>query len=126
MRKDNLADKLLAGRSILIVEDEYFLADDLARAVKSAGGHVAGIVGDCADAIALLKIDRLIDGAILDLNLRGEMSYPIADILRDRGIPFIFATGYDEAAISSGYENVRRLEKPFDASVLAHTLVGTT
>jgi CheY-like chemotaxis protein len=100
------------GRRVLVVEDEYVLAQDLREELERVGAQVMGPVATVADALALLGSGPAPYMAILDINLGGEMVYPVADALRDRDIPFIFATGYDAADIPEAYGNVPRAEKP--------------
>jgi CheY-like chemotaxis protein len=114
----------LAGRRILVIEDEYFLADDIARAMQTAGAEVVGPAGDADEGLALLSEGGRIDAAILDINLHGEMIYPFASLLRSRHIPFAFATGYDKGAIPAEFQDVPHWEKPFDPASLARILGG--
>jgi len=114
----------LAGRWVLVVEDEYFLADDIVRGLEANGAKVIGPVGDVDDALDLIDEAECLDAAVLDLNLRGEMAYPVADVLLERGIPFVFATGYDNASIPARYHSVNRCEKPVDAPKIARALFG--
>lgn len=113
---------LLVGRRVLVVEDDFFIADTLAKALRTAGAEVIGPVGSIDDALDLLEDTDQLDGALLDLNLHGEMAYPVADALRERAIPFTFATGYDEGAIPSRYSDVPFCEKPVGADVLVRAL----
>src|SRR4028118_220513 len=85
----------IKGRRILVVEDEYMLAEDLREELESQGALVMGPVACVADALELLRSGPAPDMAILDINLGGEMAYPVADALRARDIAFIFATGYN-------------------------------
>ena len=101
----------LTGRSILVAEDEYFLATDLNRELRRAGATVGGPVASVERAMALIESAPRIDGAILDINLGGEMAFPVADALRARGVPFVFATGYDQATIPPRFFDVVRCEK---------------
>lgn len=102
------------GRRVLVVEDEYLLAEDLRERLESQGAEVMGPVASVADALELLRDGPAPEAAILDINLQGEMVYPVADELRARGIPFLFATGYDPWAIPEAYQDVLRAEKPVD------------
>lgn len=63
-----------------------------------------------------------IDLAVLDVNLNGKASFPVADILRARGIPFIFATGYSTVGRQTDFRDAPVLSKPFDASRLAQAI----
>lgn len=114
----------LAGRRVLVVEDEYFLADDVARGLEASGAEVIGPVGDIDDALDLIDETEHLDAAVLDINLRGEMAFPVADALLERGVPFVFATGYDSASIPLRYKGVTRCEKPVDAPKIARALFG--
>lgn len=107
----------LRGRRVLVVEDEYYLADDLSRALAEAGAQVLGPVGALADAEAALEAGAF-DCAILDMNLRGEMAFPIADRLESAGIPFVIATGYNSASLPDRFHSCPRVEKPFDSSAV--------
>ena len=109
----------LAGRRVLVVEDEYFIADDIARALRKFGAEVIGPLASRDEALAA-SASGGIDAAALDINLRDEAVYPVADALRERNIPFVFATGYDAASIPEPYRGIPRWEKPFDP----HTLVS--
>jgi DNA-binding NtrC family response regulator len=117
-----MVDQVLRGTRILIVEDEYLLADDLNNALADAGAHVLGPAASVEDATALIEKESAIDAAVLDVNLRGDMVFPLADILRDRGIPFAFATGYDDWALPPRFADAPRVEKPFKSERVADIL----
>src|SRR3712207_954447 len=89
----------LAGRRVLVVEDEYFIADDIARALRKLGAEVVGPLASRDEALDAFSSGQSIDAAVLDINLRGDAVYPVADALRGRKVPFVFATGYDPATI---------------------------
>jgi CheY-like chemotaxis protein len=112
----------LSHRRVLVVEDEYFLADEMARALQTLGAEVVGPVPTRDKALTLLSSDARIDVAVLDINLRGESVFAVADALTERGVPFVFATGYEPTAVPSAYRAVPRWEKPFDAHDLARAL----
>lgn len=114
----------LHGKRILIVEDEYFIASDIKRTLTEAGAIAVGPAGTLRTALALAEQD--LDIALLDLNLDGEYSYPIAQRLRDRAVPFAFLTGYDPWALPAAYADVPRLGKPFSAGQLIHLLSALT
>ncbi|MEX6506578.1 response regulator [Jiella sp. M17.18] len=109
----------LEGRRMLVVEDEYMLADDMALDFKCFGAEISGPVPTIAEARALLDDDGPIDGAVLDINLNGEMVYEFADLLNERGIPFLFATGYDRHSLPGRFKGTLVCEKPVDAAQLA-------
>lgn len=111
----------LAGRRVLIVEDEFFLADDLKRALMEQGAEVAGPVNTLNRAKALASEQQL-DLAVLDVNLKGELIFPFADELRRRGVPLVFTTGYDAEMVPVEYQDVERWEKPFTSHQLVQAL----
>lgn len=111
----------LAGKRILIVEDEFFIAADMMRAVEDAGGEVFGPVGELSAGMALADVEQ-IDAALLDINLGGTLSYPIADMLAKRAIPFVFLTGYDQDARPGAYAHVPSITKPFPNAAILDAL----
>ncbi|SRR5579883_315033 len=111
-----------ANRRILIVEDEYWLAQALLDEFEAIGAAVLGPVPSVERALGLIEREAAIDGAVLDLNLGGVMAYPVADALLQRQVPFIFTTGYENAAIRAKYPAVTSFEKPFAFSTLAEAL----
>ncbi|MGX7703662.1 response regulator [Methylobacterium sp. Gmos1] len=108
---------------VLVVEDEYFIADDISRALIRHGAEVVGPVPTVREARALLDSESL-DLAVLDINLRGELVYPLVAELSRRGVPMVFATGYDVTAIPADYEAIPAWSKPFDYNALADVLPG--
>ncbi|NPU09445.1 response regulator [Bradyrhizobium sp. 83012] len=123
-----MPERSLRDRHILVVEDEYMLADELRCALGDAGGTVLGPVGTVPDALALIRREGRIEGAVLDVNLRGEMAFPVADLLVERGVPFVFTTGYDESIIPERFSHILRCEKPIAVDgivgVLGRMVVG--
>jgi CheY-like chemotaxis protein len=111
----------LAGSRILVVEDECVIVMDMIETFQAKGAEVIGPAASVAAALELAATQK-IDGAVLDLNLRGEMAYPVADLLQARGVPFIFATGYGDDAIPKRYAKVRRCQKPVDPVKIAEVL----
>jgi CheY-like chemotaxis protein len=114
MPTPDVTPQYLRGRRVLVLEDEYWVANYLAQALKDAGAEVIGPAPDARAAFELLTKNRQIDGAVLDINLNGERDYQIADTLAARGVPFGFATGYEAAGLPRRYRNVPHWEKPFD------------
>ena len=104
----------IKGRRVLVVEDEYMLAEDLRNELERQGAEVIGPVASVSDALAAMSGRPDLDAAILDINLGGEMVYPVADALRARGVPFIFATGYAAWAIPESYADVPLCVKPVE------------
>ena len=114
-------DTPLRGKRILVVEDEYFIAKSLARDLQQAGADVLGPVPTVADAMALIDAGS-VDAAVLDVNLRGEMAYPVADALTERRVPFVLATGYSADALPVRYASLPRCDKPVAADALVAAL----
>jgi DNA-binding response OmpR family regulator len=102
----------LEGCRVLIVEDEYMLARDFCEWLQEAGASVAGPTADAAEAAELARREHL-DAAIVDINLGNGPTFELAAKLEARGVPFLFATGYDAAAIPTEHQNAPCLEKPF-------------
>jgi len=114
--------KSLKGVRILVVEDNFLAAEVVRDLLESGGCSVVGPVGRIADALRLAENEAL-DGAILDVNLNGERCFPIALALRQRGVPFVFLTGYDdEAIIPVELRPARRLGKPVSGPQLMAVL----
>ena len=107
-----MAESALHDCRILVAEDEYLIADEFCMELGEAGAVVVGPAGTVEDALQLIASAPALDGAVLDVNLRGETVYPAADLLIERGVPFVFATGYDASIIPSRFGHVARCEKP--------------
>jgi len=114
----------LEGKRILLVEDEYLIVQDMARAFTAAGATVLGPVKSLADALRQVASSGPLDGAVLDINLQGEMVYPLADVLMNRGVAFVFCSGYDDHVIPSRFDGVVRCEKPISPEQVAKALFG--
>ena len=113
--------RTLSGRNVLIVEDEYFIATDLQRALAAAGATVVGPAGNVADGLKLAQ-SQTIHAAILDVNLDGDRSYALADELRRTQIPYMFLTGYDGWSLAPEHRDAPRLAKPFSDTAVIEML----
>jgi CheY-like chemotaxis protein len=115
---------LANGRRILVVEDEYLIAADLAEALEELGAEVVGPVANLK--AALVEVERAgdLDGATLDVTLGQEKSFDVAAILRQRGVPFVFLTGYGDHGLPDQYRDVPRCEKPFDVPSILRAMFG--
>src|SRR5262245_52973145 len=102
----------LRGRRVLVVEDRYLIAEEVARMVREMGGEVLGPAANLHDALALMDGETSIDLALLDVNLAHGDVYPAATELTRRQIPFIFATGYERWVIPSEFKDAAQTEKP--------------
>jgi DNA-binding response OmpR family regulator len=103
----------LESRRILVVEDQYYLATDICEWLTDAGAQVLGPARDAEQACDLLEREA-VDMAVVDINLGMGPSYKLAEELTGRSVPFLFATGYDQAAIPSEFHETPRIEKPFN------------
>ena len=112
----------LEGCHILVVEDEYMLADELQTELSDLGATVVGPAGTIEDAIHLIVSDVRIDGAILDVNLCGESVFPAADALTARKVPFLFATGYDQSVMPSRFADTVLCEKPINIRLITRAV----
>ena len=102
----------LTGRRVLLVEDQMVIAMEIEDVLLELGCVVVGPVGRLEAAVRLAREEAL-DAAILDVNLGGEKVFPVAEALQTRSIPFIFSTGYGEAALPEKWRGLLRLDKPF-------------
>lgn len=112
-----------AAKRILIVEDEILLALYL-EDVLNALGHEIVVHASRVDMAISLARDSDFDFAILDINVAGSLSFPVADILRQRGIPFAFATGYGTEGLKDGYRDALVLRKPYSQHDLEETIAS--
>ncbi len=94
---------------VLIVEDDWLQAADLAQHFSNLGLEV---VGPATSITAGLRLAREADMAVLDINLSGQPVYPIADLLNERGVPMVFYTSYSALAIPERFRFASRLDKP--------------
>jgi CheY-like chemotaxis protein len=116
-----MPESSLAMPRLLVVEDEYLIRMLLEDMLADLGYDVAAAVGSMAEARELAAHGDF-NAAILDVNLDGEESYPVADILAARGLPFVFVTGYGERSLPEPYARHPALAKPFQAEQLKTVL----
>ncbi|MCC6914754.1 MAG: response regulator [Rhodospirillaceae bacterium] len=115
----------LAGLRILIVEDDALVALNLQEFVESLGCTVVGPMGRLAAALDVL--DRVsIDGAMLDINLHGEMVYPLAERLAERRTPMLFCSGYAfTQAVPKRFQDYPQVAKPMVEQTLRTAMMET-
>ena len=116
---------MAAQKNILIVEDEMIVALFIEDLLEELGHKVAGTSARLDDAIARAN-DGGFDLAILDVHLQGEEVFPLADQLAEKGVPFIFATGYGERGIPERLRAAPTLQKPFRPEELADMIEKLT
>lgn len=108
----------MQGSRVLIVEDEMLVAMMLEDMVADMGLVVAGVANRLAEGLSYARSLDL-DAAVLDVNLDGELSFPIARLLKERSVPFFFATGYGAKGLDEEFHSTLVVEKPFNASDLS-------
>lgn len=104
---------ILAGARILILEDEPIIGLALQDMLERQGAHVLFASG-IDEASGLIAAER-IDSAILDVNVHGLQSYPVASLLAERAVPFIFATGYGDRSHPEEFAGIPTISKPYSA-----------
>ncbi|MBZ9677584.1 response regulator [Mesorhizobium sp. ES1-1] len=113
----------LVEAKILIVEDEFLVADDIARYFAGLGAHILGPVATVAEAQMLAEEA---DAAVLDIDLNGASVFPVADRLSELGIPFVFFSAYDRNVIPSRLDHIASLMKPTDRRKIIAALFPDT
>jgi len=112
----------LGGLRILVVEDVLLMAEVIIDQLEECGCDVVGPAAHLAEAEKLAR-ETPLDGAVLDVNLAGERSFPVAAILRERNVPYVFLTGYDdEDVFPAEYRDAPRLGKPFRSQELLEVM----
>ncbi len=114
-------DIAAAGKRVLVVEDELMIRMLLQDMLADLGHTLAGEAGRIEDAVALAKQGEF-DIAILDVNLNGQPISPVVEVLLERGVPFVFATGYGQRGVPEPYRGSPTLQKPFQADALAEAI----
>ncbi|KQO85499.1 response regulator [Methylorubrum extorquens] len=109
------------GCRVLLVEDDYLIANAMDAEFETLGAEVIGPAASVKTALELIAAHEL-DAAVLDINLHEVMRYPVAEALLARGVPFVFATSYYKAALPERYAHVPHCEKPVEPSQLARAL----
>ncbi|ATD67589.1 MULTISPECIES: response regulator [Luteimonas] len=115
-------ERNLAGCRVLVVEDDYSIAAALAEELADQTAIVIGPAPSVERALKLVDEAARLDLAVLDVNLRGEEVYPVADVLAERGIPFVLVTGYDRHTIRARYLQECILEKPVGTAAVLSAL----
>lgn len=111
----------LAGRRVLVIEDESMVAMLIEDTLVGLGCEVVGSASRFDEAVEKAR-SLSFDVAVLDVNLRGRQTLPIAQALAERGVPFLFATGYGEASLPEPLRKVPVLQKPFHLRDLERAL----
>jgi CheY-like chemotaxis protein len=113
--------KAVAGKRVLVVEDELMIRMLLEGMLTDLGHTVAAEAGGIDEAVAIAKKGAF-DVAVLDVNLNGQPVTPVVEILVERGVPFVFASGYGQRGVPEAYRTIPTLQKPFQADALADAI----
>ena len=114
-------NRLLSGRRILVVEDEMLILMMIEAMLADMGCELVTTAATIDQAVSLIE-EQVFDAAMLDVNLKGDNSRPVADALSARGVPFLFSTGNSGHHTMANYEDRPVLRKPFSDEALAATL----
>jgi DNA-binding NtrC family response regulator len=115
----------VASKRVVVVEDELMIRLLLQDMLDDLGHTLAGEAGRIEDAMTLARQGEF-DIAILDVNLNGQPISPVVEILVERGLPFVFATGYGQRGVPEAYRQTPTLQKPFQADALAQAIAAAT
>ena len=113
MTTSTASNPALAGLTVLVVEDEYLIAMEIAALLRNHGAQVLGPVPDEARTRELVS-EQTPDCVLMDINLKGERVFDLAQHLLDRGLPVIFTTGYDATVLPEPLQGAPCLQKPLD------------
>jgi DNA-binding response OmpR family regulator len=113
-----MSDAPFSALKFMILDDEIIIALDLEYMLTDLGHRVVGTANRVDRGMEIAQ-NGDIDMAILDINVRGVLSFPIAEVLRDRGVPVIFASGYGQLGLIAAFRGAHILTKPFDIIGLA-------
>jgi CheY-like chemotaxis protein len=113
---------ILRGLRILVVEDEPLCAYDMCHGLVETGAIIVGPAHTLSEAIELTATTLVLHGAVLDINLHGEVVFDVAAALARRGVPFVFATGYSRDMSPEPFGTIRHFQKPVEASEVAQAL----
>jgi len=116
-----MADDILNGARVMIVEDEMLVAVLIEDFLSDHGCQIVGPASTVAEALALIESAPL-DAAVMDLNIAGEKVFPVAEALERRGVPFLIVSGYGQSAMPADRPNWRVCQKPFKGDELVGML----
>ena len=112
----------LQGAKVLIVEDDAIIAMMVEDMLSEMGCEIVGTAARLEAAVEKARTLDL-DLAMLDVNLDGRETFPVADVLAERGVPFVFSTGYGAHVTSGRYEGAPTLQKPYETRALEQAVV---
>lgn len=112
-----------AGAKVLIVEDESLIAMLVEDMLMELGYEVVGVASSLKEGETMVT-SKTFDAVLLDVSLQGEKSFPIAEMLEKKGIPFVFSSGFDSTEIGANFSSRPLLRKPFKLSELEEILLS--
>ena len=110
-----------ANFRVLIVEDEYLVAEEIANTLRESKIHVVGPIGMIHEAYEAVQ-DTSLDCAVMDINIGGGASFPLIDVLIQRSVPVLLMTGYDQEELPMKYRSLPLVQKPLLRGELARAL----
>ena len=113
----------LSGRRVLVVEDESLVAMLLETILEDMGCLPVGPASTVEEGLAMAVDGERLDAALLDVNVAGREVFPIADALRERGVPFVFSTGYGEGGLPDDWRGHPTVQKPFTENAIREALM---
>jgi CheY-like chemotaxis protein len=113
----------LTGRRVLIVEDESLVAMLLETILEDMGCIPVGPASTVEEGLTMAEDEAPLDAALLDVNVAGQQIFPVAAILRARGVPFVFSTGYGEGGLPDEWRGQPTIQKPFSEAAIRDALM---
>lgn len=113
----------LDGRRVLIVEDESLVAMLLETILEDMGCVPVGPASTVEEGLAMARDESPLDAALLDVNVAGQQIFPVAELLRARGVPFVFSTGYGEGGLPDEWRGQSTIQKPFTEAAIRDALM---
>jgi CheY-like chemotaxis protein len=113
----------LSGRRVLVVEDESLVAMLLETILEDMGCVPVGPASTVEEGLAMTIDGAPLDAALLDVNVAGREVFPIANALRERGVPFVFSTGYGEGGLPDDWRGHPTVQKPFTENAIREALM---
>ncbi|GAA0869343.1 response regulator [Brevundimonas basaltis] len=113
----------IAGRRVLVVEDESLVAMLLETILEDMGCVPVGPAATVDEGLRLSGAEEPLDAALLDVNVAGKQVFPVAQALKARGVPFVFSTGYGEGGLPDEWRGQPTLQKPFTEAAVRDALM---
>lgn len=113
----------LSGRRVLVVEDESLVAMLLETILEDMECIPVGPASNIDDGEALARATADLDAALLDVNVAGRQVFPVAEVLKARGVPFVFSTGYGEGGLPEEWRGQPTIQKPFTEAAIRDALM---